>query len=137
MTAFDHLDAYLARDFNPDYWYDDACRLARRWISEFSAADWAALRSAVPARAAAWQGRCAYALIGAPAGEAAALLLALSASEDDAVAATAVSALRTLQWDGGGMPLPAALDQRLDRLAQTQPMAAQDIGWLRQRLRRG
>jgi hypothetical protein len=130
MTSFDRLDAYLARDFNADYWYDDAFRLAAQWIAGFGPADWASLRAHAPDRPAAWQGRCAYALVGTPAAESADLLLQMASSDDDDAAAAAVATLATLKWDGLRPLLTPVLDERLSRLGGTRPMASHAIGWL-------
>lgn len=131
-TSFKRLDAYLTRDFNPDYWYDDACRLAMQWIAEFAPVDWAALRAHAPHRPPEWQGRCAYALIGAAAIDGADLLLQIAGCDDDDTAWTAVAALKSLSWDGLHPMLTPALDKRLRQLVLARPMASDAIDWLRQ-----
>jgi len=132
MTSFEQLDAYLARDFNPDYWYDDAYSFAMQWIAEFTSADWVALRASALCRPPDWQQRCAYALIGSPATASADLLLQMAGADDDAISWTAVSALKALRWNGVHPQLAPTLDERLTRLARAKPMALDAIDWLRQ-----
>lgn len=133
MNAFDLLDTYLARDFNPDHWYDDAHRFAVQQIAAFTSADWAALVVQTPKRPFAWQRRCAYVLAGSSSAHSAELLLQLAASDDDGAAWTAVCALDTLRWGTQHPVLTPGLEQRLDRLAASNAMASSAVDALRRR----
>ena len=64
MDTFDELDRYLAVDYSPNLWSDDAIDRATELLDGLSEADWHRLERTWKDRPIAWQVRLADAVFG-------------------------------------------------------------------------
>src|SRR5438128_955934 len=133
MTAFEELDTYIARDFNPDYWYDDAHRIARPMVARFTPSDWETLAKIWRLRPLPWQLRCSYSLMGTDASDSEGILMEMAGSADDDLATTSIGVLNSLRWEKRTPVIPLELNARFDQLSGANPIAANAIGFLRQK----
>jgi hypothetical protein len=132
MVGFTAFDELLATPFPVDHWEDDAIGYAHQLVVALSPQDWAALDAALAQRPVAWQARAAQVLShGAPT-YAVPLLLRMAASEDPDVAEAAADSLRDFGSPEAPLAVPAALLERLERLAAERPgpvaMVLADLG---------
>jgi hypothetical protein len=136
MVGFTALDELLATPFPVDHWEDDAIGYAHQLVAALTPQDWAALDAAWAQRPVAWQARAAQVLShGAPT-YAVPLLLRMAASEDPDVAEAAADSLRDFGSPEAPLAVPAALLERLERLAAERPgPVALVLADLRRRLR--
>lgn len=132
MVGFTAFDELLATPFPVDHWEDDAIGYAHQLVAALTPQDWAALDAAWAQRPVAWQARAAQVLShGAPT-YAVPLLLRMAASEDPDVAEAAADSLRDFGSPEVPLAVPAALLERLERLAAERPgpvaMVLADLG---------
>ncbi len=132
MVGFTAVDELLATPIPVDHWEDDAIGYARQLVAALTPQDWAALDAAWAQRPVAWQARAAQVLShGAPT-YAVPLLLRMAASEDPDVAEAAADSLRDFGSPEAPLAVPAALLERLERLAAERPgpvaMVLADLG---------
>ena len=136
MNGFGEFDELLATAFPVDHWEDDAIGYAQQLVAGLSPAEWAVFDDAWPQRAASWQARAAQVLSHAAPTYALPRLVRMAASEDPDVAEAAADSLRDLGSPEAPLAVPAALLERLDRLAAERPgPTAMVLADLRRRLR--
>ena len=138
MVGFTELDEYLATPFLVDHWEDDAIGYAQQLVAGLAPADWVAFDGAWVSRPASWRARAAQVLShGAPA-YAVPLLVRMTGSEDLDVVEAAADSLRDFGSPEAPLPVPAALIERVDRLAAPRPgPVAMVMADLRRRIRPG
>jgi hypothetical protein len=136
MNGFAEFDELLATPFPVDHWEDDAIGYARQLAAGLTPADWAAFDDTWPQRPASWQARAAQVLAHAAPTYALPRLVGMAASEDPDVAEAAADSLRDFGSPEAPLAVPAALLERLDRLAAARPgPTAMVLADLRRRVR--
>jgi hypothetical protein len=119
--GFAALDEHLATPFTLDHWEDDAIGYAQALITRLTPADWAAFDAVGAQRPVIWQARAAQVLShGAPT-YAVPLLVRMTESRDQDVVEAAADSLRAFGSPEAPLAVPAALVERLDRLAAERP----------------
>jgi hypothetical protein len=121
MVGFAAFDELLATPFPVDHWEDDAIGYARQLVAALTAADWTALDAAWPQRPVSWQARAAQVLPHGASTYALPLLVRMAVSEDPDVAEAAADSLRDFGSPELPLAVPAALVERLERLAAERP----------------
>jgi hypothetical protein len=138
MTSpgFAALDDHLASEFTVDYWEDDAIGHGQELVTRLTPADWAAFDDLWARRPVLWQARAAQVLShGAPT-YAVPLLLRMTESPDQDVVEAAADSLRDFGSPEAPLAVPAALVERVDRLAAERPgPVAKVMADLRRRVR--
>jgi HEAT repeat protein len=135
FTAFDE---HLATPFPVDHWEDDAITHAHEIVAGLTPADWAALDEAWAHRPPSWQARAAQVLSRGAPGYALPILVRMAASADGDVAEAAADSLRDFGSPEAPLVVPAALLERLERLAVERPgPVAMVLADLRRRVRAG
>jgi hypothetical protein len=135
-SDFAALDKYLATPFTVDHWEDDAIAYAQELVTRLAPADWATFAYVWPQRPVTWQARAAQVLSHAAPTYAVPLLIGLTDSADPDVVEAAADSLRDFGSTEAPLVVPAALVERLDRLAAERPgPVAKVLADLRRRLR--
>lgn len=118
FAAFDEL---LATPYPVDHWEDDVIGYAQRLVAGLGLADWSAFEAVWAERPAAWQARAAQVLSHGPPSRAVPLLLRMTESADPDVLEAAADSLRDFGSPEAPLVVPAALVDRLERLAAARP----------------
>jgi hypothetical protein len=136
MVGFPAFDELLATPFPVDHWEDDAIGYAQQLVAGLTPADWAAFDDAWPQRPASWRARAAQVLAHAASTYALPRLVRMAASEDPDVAEAAADSLRDFGSPEAPLAVPAAVLERLERLAAERPgPVALVLADLRRRIR--
>ena len=120
-SGFTTLDEYLATEFTVDHWEDDAIGYAQELVTRLTPADWAAFDDVRAQRPAVWQARAAQVLSHAAPTYAVPLLIRMAESADPDVFEAAADSLRDFGSPEVPLAVPAALVERVDRLAAEGP----------------
>jgi hypothetical protein len=136
MVGFPAFDELLATPYSVDHWEDDVIGYAQQLVAGLTAADWAAFDDAWPRRPASWRARAAQVLAHAAPTRALPRLVRMAASEDPDVAEAAADSLRDFGSPEAPLAVPAAVLERLERLAAERPgPVALVLADLRRRIR--
>jgi len=137
-SGFTAFDEHLATPFPVDHWEDDAIGYAQELVRRLTPADWAALDEVWAQRPVSWQARAAQVLPHAPSTYAVPLLIGLTGSADPDVVEAAADSLRDFGSPEAPLAVPAAVVERLDRLAAERPgPVAKVLADLQRRIRAG
>jgi hypothetical protein len=134
--GFAALDEHLATEFTVDHWEDDAIGYAQALVTRLTPADWAAFDDLWAQRPVLWQARAAQVLSHAAPTYAVPLLVRMTESADQDVVEAAADSLREFGSPEAPLAVPAALVERVDRLAAERPgPVAKVMADLRRRVR--
>ena len=132
MVGFTAFDELLATPFPVDHWEDDAIGYAHQLVAALTPQDWAALDAAWAQRPVAWQARAAQVLSHGSSTYAVPRLVGMAESADPDVVEAALDSLREFGSPEAPLAVPAALVERVDRLAAERPgpvaMVLADLG---------